>query len=62
MSITLTPKLRKEYQDLFASCVIKPEKQQAVNTIGDKIVANRQRYEQVEAVTKVPLVCRSPDS
>lgn len=54
MSITLTPKLRKEYQDLFASCVIKPEKRQAVNTIRDKIVANRERYEQVEAKARVP--------
>src|SRR5437879_3557684 len=54
VSITLTPKLKKEYQDLFASCMIKPEKQQAVSTIRDKIIANRQRYELVEAVTKVP--------
>jgi lysozyme family protein len=54
MSITLTPKLKKEYEDLFGSCVINPNKQDAVNKIRDKIVTNRQRYEQVEAATKVP--------
>ena len=54
MPITLTPKLRKEYQDLFASCVVNPDKQSAVNVIKDKIVANRQRYEQVGQATKVP--------
>jgi lysozyme family protein len=54
MSITLTPKLNQEYQDLFTSCVVKPEKQSAVNTIKGQVVANRQRYEQVELATKVP--------
>src|ERR1043166_3394816 len=54
MSVTLTPKLKKEYQDLFASCAISADKEDAVNTIRDKIVANRQRYEHVEQATRVP--------
>lgn len=54
MSITLTPKLKKEYLDLFTTCMIKPDKQEAATTIRDKITANRQRYEQVAQATKVP--------
>lgn len=54
MSITLTPKLKKEYQDLFASCTIKPDKKGAVGVIREKILANQQRYEQVEQATRVP--------
>lgn len=54
MAITLTPKLKKEYEDLFASCVIKQSKLPAVAVIRDKIVANRKRYEEVEGITKVP--------
>jgi len=54
MSIVLTPKLKKEYQDLFASAVVKPGKTAAVKVITDKIIANRARYEEVEAKTSVP--------
>jgi lysozyme family protein len=54
MSISLTPKLRKEYQDLFTSSQINVDKKQAVNGIRDKIIANRERYEQVSQTTKVP--------
>jgi len=54
MSITLTPKLRQEYQDLFSTCTINSDKKSAVTVIHDKIVANRTRYEQVQQVTKVP--------
>src|ERR1051325_2645164 len=54
MSIKLTPKLKKEYEDLFASCSIKADKKAAVNTIRDKIIANRHRYEEVQQTTKVP--------
>lgn len=45
MSLTLTPKLKKEYENLFATCVINPSKQSAVDTIRNKIIANRNRYE-----------------
>jgi lysozyme family protein len=54
MSITLTPKLKKEYENLFATCVINPPKQKAVDDIRKKIVDNRHRYEEVSGVTGVP--------
>ena len=54
MSITLTTKLKNEYQDLFASAVVNPARQSAVKVMQDKITANRSRYEEVEQSTKVP--------
>lgn len=54
MAITLTPKLKKEYEDLFAACVIRLERLALVKTTVGKIVANRARYESVETVTGVP--------
>jgi len=54
MSIVLTPKLKQEYENLFATCQINPGKQQAVETLAGKIVKNRGRYEEVQAATKVP--------
>jgi lysozyme family protein len=54
MSITLTPKLKKEYEDLFTSCVINSARQKDVEKIRDKIVANKSRYEAVAASTTVP--------
>jgi lysozyme family protein len=54
MAISLTPKLKKEYEDLFGSCAINSAKQEAVNKVRDKIVANRLRYELVETTTNVP--------
>jgi lysozyme family protein len=54
MSITLTPGLTKELEDLFSSCVVKPEKQDAAEKIIATIVANRKRYEEVETATSVP--------
>jgi Uncharacterized conserved protein len=53
MAITLTPKLKKEYEDLFSSCVINPARQKDVEKIRDKIVANKSRYEAVEESTSV---------
>lgn len=54
MAITLTPKLKKEYEDLFATCIIKPEKQASVEKLVGTITANRTRYEAVESLTGVP--------
>jgi len=53
VSITLTPKLKKEYEELFAACKTNPEKVSAVEAIVKKILTNRLRYEEVES-TKVP--------
>jgi lysozyme family protein len=54
MAITLTPKLKKEYEDLFSSCVINAARQKDVEKIRDKIVANKSRYEAVAESTSVP--------
>jgi lysozyme family protein len=54
MSVTLTPKLKKEYQDLFDSCEIKARRKGDVKAICDKIVNNKGRYQTVEDATKVP--------
>jgi lysozyme family protein len=54
VAITLTPKLKKEYEDLFDTCVIRESRLTAVNKIRDKAIANRRRYEDVEKITKVP--------
>ena len=51
---TLTPKLRKEYLDLFASCEIRPQRREEAERIRTRIVNSRPRYEEVERVTKVP--------
>jgi lysozyme family protein len=54
VSITLTPKLKQEYEDLFASCVISEAKRSAVVAVVTKIVTNRPRYEAVQTKTNVP--------
>jgi lysozyme family protein len=54
MSITLTTKLKAEYENLFDTCVINANREQAVEKIKDKIVVNRTRYDEVEAQTNVP--------
>jgi lysozyme family protein len=54
MTLTLTPKLRQEYLDLFSSCVINPTKKTAAETIRKNIIANRSRYETVSEATGVP--------
>lgn len=51
---TLTPKLKQEYEDLFASCITIEAKRSAVDAIVTKIMANQARYEAVQAQTKVP--------
>ncbi len=54
MSIIMTPQLEQEYRDLFASCQVRPEKAKQVGSVKDKIVGNRTRYANVEAITGVP--------
>jgi lysozyme family protein len=48
------PQNRQEYQTLFDSCEIRPDKKALVEAIVQKIVANKGRYEEVEKVTRVP--------
>jgi lysozyme family protein len=52
--MTLDPQGRQAYQTLFDSCEIRPEKKALVEAIVQKIEANKSRYEEVEAKTRVP--------
>lgn len=51
---TLTPALRGDYQQLFDTCQIRPERQAEVNRIAERIVAGRPRYASVEKALGVP--------
>ncbi len=53
-SAGLTPTLREEYQKLYDQCSPTKEKLSEVNTIINKILNNRSRYEQVASATGVP--------
>lgn len=53
---TFTPDLKREYEDLFASAVIRPEHLAEVDRTVDRIFAQTaiQRYREVERATGVP--------
>lgn len=53
-TITLTPKLRAEYTNLFASAAIRPEHRQEVATVAKQMVANWPRYAAVAGHLKAP--------
>jgi len=42
--IELTPALRQEYENLFNSCIVRPENIQVVDDIVEKIKTNKNRY------------------
>lgn len=52
--ISLTQKLRDEYQSLFDTCVIRPAKAQEVETLISRIAANRNRYSAVADPLGIP--------
>ena len=52
--ITLTPNLRKEYQDLFDGCIIRADKAKDVDAIATKIQQNRNRYAAVGDPLGIP--------
>ena len=54
MAISLTLKLKKEYEDLFATCVVNQNKLSSAEAIINKVNTKRSRYEEVEQVTQVP--------
>ncbi len=55
--VPFTQALRKEYEDLFNSCDIKPGRMAAVEDIITKLLANRDRYEGVGARLDIPWFC-----
>jgi lysozyme family protein len=52
--VTLTPALRRDYEQLFESCAIRPGRLKEVDATADRLVENRTRYEQVAAACGVP--------
>jgi lysozyme family protein len=54
MAAQLTTKLRGEYQLLYESCAIRPERQAAADALARKIRANRARYEAVGGPLGIP--------
>lgn len=54
MSITLTPELEQEYQDLYGSLAPAEARRVAIDTLANKLIANRGRYEVVAQRIGVP--------
>lgn len=53
-STRLNLQLRNEYNDLFASLQINPQKISEINATAKRITDNRSRYEQVSALLNIP--------
>ena len=51
---SLTPQLREEYQNLFDSCQVRPERQNTVEHLASTLIQNKERYQSLEALTDVP--------
>lgn len=54
MKIPLTPELREQYQMLFDTLIVRPEREADVESLVKKIVANRSRYEAVGDPLGIP--------
>jgi lysozyme family protein len=52
--VQFTPALRLEYENLFNTCIIKPEKMKVVEGIITKLTANRRRYETLSNDLGIP--------
>ena len=51
---SLTPQLRSEYQNLFDTCQVRPERQNTVEHLASTLIQNKERYRGLEALTDVP--------
>jgi lysozyme family protein len=54
MAIQFTPQLQAEYQRLFDTCVIKPEKLPEIKPIVNKILSGKSRYEALANRVEIP--------
>ncbi len=52
--ISFTPELKKNYEDLFNTCRIRPERLTAVEQIISLLMANQARYQSVAASLDIP--------
>ena len=53
-NVPLTSALRTEYERLFETCVIRPEKAGAIDAIVGQLESNRSRYESVGDALQIP--------
>lgn len=54
MTITLSAALRREYEQIFDTCRLRPERQAGVERVVDKLADHRSRYEAVTERRGVP--------
>jgi lysozyme family protein len=54
VAISLTAALRREYETLFETCRIRPQRMAFVERMGDDLLRNRSRYDAVEEQRGVP--------
>ncbi|GGX91938.1 hypothetical protein GCM10007160_19340 [Litchfieldella qijiaojingensis] len=54
MSVTLTQALRREYEELFESCLIRSEHQASVERVVDHLCEQRSRYQSVGEQQGIP--------
>ncbi len=54
MAIPFSPQLQAEYLRLFDTCVINPDKLPEINSIVNKIVIGKERYEKVAKKMNIP--------
>src|SRR5262245_16603376 len=52
-SVSFDSDLKKEYVDLYSSCVVSPGKRGVVAALAEKVRSDRARYEALQAVTGV---------
>lgn len=52
--VPLTDSLRSEYRQLFETCVVRPANQPEIDAAVTKMIANKARYADLGAATKVP--------
>jgi len=54
MGVILNDNLKKEYRELYDSCVINPSKAAIVNSLINRMLSNKSRYETVAGQLNIP--------
>ena len=52
--MNLTPQAREQYQHLFDTCEVRPERKTEVDQITNRLIQHKDRYQTLEALTDVP--------
>jgi lysozyme family protein len=53
-TVSYTPALKSEYETLFTGCVVDPARVGAVDSLVNRLVSNRQRYDKIEKSLNCP--------